>query len=303
MILRILAAVSAVLLSSFAAQAQDGQPVVGIVQMDDLTETGQAENFSAMIETALISSGKFRVIERTRLATLLGEQGLASGGITNTNQPGRTGGFEGVDYLIYGSITQISAVNRSDLGTTMLSGILGGRRNNSEGCYNTSVRMEADIRITDTNSGEVKFASSISEVQESAAVCGGGSQIDSGALLRAAADNISRSLSTTIFPIQIAAVQGDGTMILNYGEGAVRRGDYLMLYGETVEIPDPAGTGTIRIDGDQIGVVQVSDVQTAFSRAVPVSEFAFSPPVGTVARPVDEDVVEELTRSQRRRRR
>tara|TARA_A100001391_G_scaffold46046_2_gene27175 strand:- start:55637 stop:56539 length:903 start_codon:yes stop_codon:yes gene_type:complete len=291
----------ALLVAPVAAQAQ-GQPVVGIVELDDLTNTGQAETFSTMIETALISSGKFRVIERTRLARLLEEQGLANGGVVTTNTPGRTGGFEGVDYLIYGTITGISAVNRQDIGATVLGGLLGGARRNSQDCHNTKVRMEADIRITDTNTGEVRYASRISEEQQSAAVCGGGAQIDSNALMRAAADKIATGLTTAIYPIQIAAVQGGGTVILNFGEGAVQRGDYLMVYGESMEIPDPSGTGMIKIDGEQLGAIQVTDVQSAFSRAQMVTEFAVPPAVGTIARPVSEDVVKDLERAQRRRR-
>lgn len=77
MIPRILAALFALFLFPVAAQAQDGPPVVGIAQMQDLTGTGQAETFSTMIETALIGSGKFRIIERSQLARLLEEQGLA----------------------------------------------------------------------------------------------------------------------------------------------------------------------------------------------------------------------------------
>ena len=287
------------LLWPVAAQAQN-EPVVGIAEMKDLTKTGQAETFSTMIETALISSGKFRIIERARLAVLLKEQGLARGGVTTTNRPGRTGGFEGVDYLVYGSITQISAVKKSNFGANLLGSLTGGNRRNPNSCFNTKVRMEADIRITNTETGQVEYASRISEEQESAAVCGGGTQIDSGALLRAAADKISTGLSTALYPIQVAAVQGDGTFILNYGQGAVQNGDYLMLYGEPTVIPDPSGTGTITIDGDKFGAIQVTDVQNAFSRAQAVDSFAVMPPVGTVARPVS---AKDVRGKKKRRRR
>ena len=111
--LRLFAAVSALIAACFAlgapVAAQDTRPVVGIAQMEDLTGGNQDENFIAMLETAIIGSGKFRIIERARLATLLEEQGLANGGVVTTNRPGQTGGFEGVDYLIYGTISSISA--------------------------------------------------------------------------------------------------------------------------------------------------------------------------------------------------
>jgi hypothetical protein len=154
--------------------------------------------------------------------------------------------------------------------------------------------MEADIRITDTNTGEVRYATRISQEQQSATVCGGGTQIDSAGLLRASADSIATGLVTTIFPIQVAAIQGDGTVILNYGSGALAIGDFLMIYGETTEVPDPSGTGTIKIDGERIGAIQVTDVQTTFSRAVQVTPFNVPLSVGTVARPVEAAVVKSM---------
>lgn len=292
----------AVLASTVPAHAQDNKPIVGIAQMEDLSGGGNSDNFVAMIETAVISSGKFRIIERARLATLMEEQGLSLSGTTTSNSRG-IGGFEGVDYLIYGTISSISATNRSDFGGSLLRGMLGGRNSQPQDCYKTRVRMEADIRITDTETGEVRYATRISEEQDSATVCGGGSQIDSSLLLRSSADQIATGLVTTIFPIQVAAVQGDGTVILNYGKGAVQRGEYLMIYGEATEIPDPSGTGTIKIDGEQQGAIQVSDVQNAFSRAIQVTDFSVPLGVGAIARPVDKDAVKALQKAQRRRRR
>lgn len=301
--IRVMLAIFAVLgLVAPAAAQENNKPVVGIAQMEDLTSLAQAENFIAMIETAIIGSGKFRIIERKRLATLLKEQGLGKSGMVTTNTKKKTGGFEGVDYLIYGTITSISAINKSNMGDNMLRGLLGGNRSQQAECYNTRVRMEADIRITDTNTGEVRYATRISQEQESASVCGGGTQIDSAGLLRASADSIATGLVTTIFPIQVAAIQGDGTVILNYGAGALEIGDFLMIYGEATEIPDPSGTGTIKIDGEKIGAIQVTDVQTAFSRAAQVTPFAVPLSVGTVARPVEPAVVKAMQKLPKKKR-
>nr|MDQ4087183.1 hypothetical protein [Pseudomonadota bacterium] len=50
------------------AIAQENRPSVGIFQMDDLANTGASATFSTMIETAVASTGRFRVIERERLS-------------------------------------------------------------------------------------------------------------------------------------------------------------------------------------------------------------------------------------------
>ena len=298
MIQRLVVAFFAVFLA-VPAYAQD-KPVVGVVEMVDLAKTGQSDTFIAMLETAIVGSGKFRIIERSRLETLLKEQGLAQGGITRTNRPGQRGGFEGVDYLVYGTITSVSAVQKSDFFGSLANSVTGGGSNGD--CQVTEVRMEADIRITDTSTGEIRYTKRISEVQESATVCSGGAQIDSSGLFRASADKIATGLVTTIFPIQVAAIQSDGTFILNYGEGAVQVGDYLMFYGEGMSIPDPSGGGMIKIDGEQIGAIQVTDVQSAFSRAVQVTSFASEPAVGAIARPTDKKVVKAMQKADRKRK-
>ena len=42
--------------------------------MDDVARSGQADQFSRMLETAITATSKFRVIERERLGELVGEQ-------------------------------------------------------------------------------------------------------------------------------------------------------------------------------------------------------------------------------------
>lgn len=304
MLKKILTLCGALCLFGNQAAAQDNRPVVGVVQMNDMASTGKAEEFSAMLETAIISSGKFRVIERGQLARLLEEQQRAGGGVITTNRPGVVGGFEGVDYLIYGSITGISAVDRQDVGAQLLTGLLSNNNARAQpSCRSTRVRLEADIRITDTATGDVRYASRISEIQQSATVCGGGAQIDSNALLRSAAERIATGLSTAIYPIQIAANQSDGTLILNYGQGALNVGDYLAIYGPSTEIPDPSGSGRmISVDGSLIGLIRVSDVQASFSRANVVGEAGGPIVTGAIARPASEDIVSRYERPNRRRR-
>lgn len=286
-------------------QAQDNRPVVGVVEMRDLASTKKAEEFSAMIETAIISSGKFRVIERSQLARLVQEQQRAAGKVVTSNRSGNIGGFEGVDYLIYGTITGISAVEKQDVGAQLLSGLLSNNNSNAQaGCKATTVRLEADIRITDTATGDVRYASSISEIQQSATVCGGGAQIDSNALLRSAADKIATGLTTAIYPIQVAASQGDGSLILNYGQGAVSVGDYLAIYGPSTEIPDPSGSGRmIKIDGSQMGLIQISDVQANFSRAKIVGTPTGAIDVGAIARPATDEIISQYGVKSKRKRR
>ena len=283
-----------------AAIAQD-KPLVAIYQMDDLTSSGQAEAFPAMIETAISASGKFRVMERSRMNKLLAEQGKAKGGLVTTNRPGRVGGFEGVDYLVYGTITGLSMQQKADIGAALMSGMLGGNSSSSN-CRSGEVTLSADIKITDADTGEVRYVTRVNQKQKAGTACGGSdAQIDATGLLRTAADNIATGLVTAIYPIQIAAVQTDGVIVLNYGQGALVVGAYLTIFQSGEKVVDPATGEVIGSNEFELGVVQVTDVLARLSKATPVGAFASAPTVGAIARPASADEVKRAKKPAKRR--
>ena len=269
--------------------AQKGRPVVAIYAMDDLAQTGKAPQFSQMIETAIEATNKFRVIEREHMGKLLGEQGRAKAGLVTTNRPGKIGGFEGADFLIYGTITSVSLTNKADFGTTFLAGMMAGQNNPHPACSNAFATLGIDIKITDGNTGEIKQVTRINEQQKSAAVCGANGQIDVALLMRSAADKVATNLVTTIYPIQIADVQDDGSMMLNYGEGAIQPGAIMTVFQKGRKIIDPATGETIGNSETRLGFLRVTDVQGRLSKALPASDFATLPPVGSIVRVASAD--------------
>jgi curli biogenesis system outer membrane secretion channel CsgG len=286
------------------AAAQSAPPSVGIFQMEDLARTGSPETFSTMIETAIASTGRFRVIERERLGRLLQEQGRARSGVVTSRNRGRIGGFEGVDYLIYGTITSVSAQNRTNIGTSLLGGLLSGVRGSSGNthCANQEATLAVDIRITDADSGEIRRVTRITETQRAAAVCSGQVEINVPVLQRAAAERIAAALVTAIYPIQIASIQPDGTLILNYGDGTIQPGAIFTVYSNGQPIRDPTTGQIIGNDETRLGHIRVSEVSERMSRAVAVTAFATPPQVGAVLRPATQEDISALSRSQRRGR-
>lgn len=262
-----------------------GKPVIAIYQMDDLARSGQAATLSTMIETAIAGTSKFRVIERERLNKLVGEQARAKAGLTTSNTPGKMGGFEGADFLIYGTITTLSVVQKADFASNLMGSMLGS--NSNPQCTNTFATLGMDIKITDARSGEVRYVNRLNEVQKSSAMCGGSvAPVDSAALMRAAADKVATGLVMAIYPIQIAAVQADGVIVLNYGEGAVQPGAVLAVFAKGEVIRDPA-TGEVLANNEiKLGYIRVSDVVGRVSRADPLTAFSTPPPVGSIVRSV-----------------
>jgi hypothetical protein len=292
-------AAAAIFIMPGQALAQQGKPVVAIYQMDDVARTGQADTFSRMLETSITNTSKFRVIERERLNKLLGEQGRAKAGLVTTNKPGRTGGFEGADFLIYGSITTLSMTKKADFGSTFLANM--GSRGGNASCSNVLVTLGIDIKITDADTGEVKYVTRVDEKQKGAAVCDGSSPIDAAGLMRAAADKVATGLVTTIYPIQIAAVQGDGTIVLNYGEGSVLPGSIMTVFSKGQAIIDPATGEKLGNDETELGNIQVTAVTGRISKAVAIGGFAGAPPVGSIVRPATEMEIDALKRRGKKR--
>lgn len=266
--------------------AQDSRPVVGIAQMEDLSGTGEADSFSAMIETVLIGTGKFRIIERRLIARLIEERNLAFGGLVQSRTPERIGGFEGVDYLIYGTLVELRHGMLAAANNGLNNGATETPQTNLTGCLQHIVQLEADIRITDATTGEIRVAERLSVTANAPTICGEGAAATNA--LRSAADQIASGLATTVFPIQVAFVQPDGQIILNYGEGTLRIGELHAVYGRSYGIPDPGSGGMIQVDGALLGTIRITDVQDRFSRAVPVAAFGTTPPVGSIVRHIDQ---------------
>jgi curli biogenesis system outer membrane secretion channel CsgG len=277
--------------------AQKAKPVVAVSQIDDIAHTGQANAFQQMIETAVASTGKFRVMER-RVGGLLAEQQGAKAGLYTSNTPGKIGGFEGADFLIEASITTGQAAQKSNLGASLGRSMLGNMLTGGhtiQNCSNAVATLGIDVRITDAASGQIRYATRITEQQQSTASCGGQAQVDLTSLLRSAADKTATGLLTTMYPIMIAAVQGDGTLVLNYGESAVQLGAVMAVHSKGEDIRDPQTGDIIGSNESTLGLIRVTEVQPRLSRAVPATPFAAPPPIGSLVRPATSDEIASLT--------
>jgi curli biogenesis system outer membrane secretion channel CsgG len=273
-------------LTGFAQTASaQGRPVVAVYEMRDQANSGYADSLSTMVQTAISDTNKFRVIERN-FGTLAREQESGNRGLVTTNTPGRSGGFEGADYLVYGTITNISTRQSSDLGGTIGMALLGGAVGvqSNVNCTRVIATIAVDIRIVDQRTGEVRYTDSLDEEGRSGSTCASGEGIDLSTLFRTVANKIASGLVMEIFPIQVAAVQPDGTIMLNYGEGTLSPGATLTLFARGESIRDPATGELLTDEGTAIGQVRVTEVTPRFSRAVPVAPLTATPEIGTVAR-------------------
>ncbi|MGV3579257.1 CsgG/HfaB family protein [Brevundimonas sp.] len=268
-----------------AAKAQ-GRPVVAVYEMRDQANSGHADALSTMVQTAISDTNKFRVMERN-FGVLSREQESGNRGLVTTNTPGRSGGFEGADYLVYGTITSISTRQANDMGGTFGRALLGsalGVPQSSGNCAIAIATIAVDIRIVDQRTGEIRYTDQLNEEGRSGSTCASGEGIDLSTLFRTIANKVASGLVMEIFPIQVAAVQPDGTIVLNYGEGTLFNGAVLTLFSQGESIIDPATGEELTDEGHALGQIRVTEVTSRFSRALPIAALTSTPVAGTVAR-------------------
>jgi curli biogenesis system outer membrane secretion channel CsgG len=256
------------------AQSQ-GQPIVAVAQIDDNAGSGQAKTLTQMMLTAIAASQKFRVIERNQLDVLAQEQNRGRSGQTTTRNGGATGGFQGADYLIYGTITTLSASKKSDFGASLGLALVSGENARPQNCYSGEVTLSLDIRITDASTGQIRYVKRIDEKKKAGTICGEGvPQVNATELFRSAADRVAAGLVTTVYPIKVANAQSDGTLMVNYGEGTLKVGDYVTVFRTGEPVIDPDTGKAIGSSEERLGIAEITDVQSSFSKAKSVIGFA-----------------------------
>ncbi len=105
--------------------AQQGSPALGVnppipegatVAVLDFEPIGADVNLARAFEeslvTSLISTGRFKVVERTQMKKLLSEAKLSLSGIISEDQAKAIGGILGADYLVIGSISKIGGYEK-----------------------------------------------------------------------------------------------------------------------------------------------------------------------------------------------
>jgi hypothetical protein len=267
-----------------------GQPTVAIVKIDDNAGSGQSKTLTQMMLTALASTQKFRVMEREQLDVLMQEQQRAKAGQVKSRNGGQMGGFEGADYLVYGTITTLSATKKSNFGATLGMSMLSGDNAQPTNCYSGEVTLSLDIRIAEAATGQIKYVQRIDETKKAGTICGEGvPQTNATELFRSAADRVASGLVTTVYPIKVAAVQGDGSMTLNYGTGTMEISDYVTVFRPGEAVVDPDTGKSLGSSEEIVGIAQVTDVQTSFSKARPVAGFEFAAAARDIVRPSTQD--------------
>jgi curli biogenesis system outer membrane secretion channel CsgG len=254
---------------------------------------------SDLVVKDLVRDGRYSVIERRALESVLAEQNFSNSDRANASTAAKIGQVLGVDAIIVGSITQFGTENKKT-GVGGFFGHVGGFGGGAVGTSSGKAKVSIDARIINVNTGEiVAVADGTGESKRSGLMLGGigaggggigGGGIDMGSsdfretilgeAVHAAVDDLSTELLEADAKIPqverkveglVAFVDG-GLVIINVGsKNGVESGMELSVERIKTSVKDPATGKVLREITDPIGTIRITQVDEASAEATVVS--------------------------------
>ncbi len=116
--------------------------------------TGVGSELSGMLTNELGASGKFKMVERKKIDSVLREQNLGASGRIRKGTAAKIGKLTGAQYLIMGTVSAYEEGSSSTGGGLSFGGIsIGGK--------SSKAYIAVDLRVVDTTTGDVDFMRTI----------------------------------------------------------------------------------------------------------------------------------------------
>ena len=257
------------------------QPTVAVMKFENRAPFPLAWNLGGgmadILVDRLMATGRYHVIERPELQSVLNELRLQTSGVTRDQRRARLGRLKNVQYLIKGTVTDFGHVtSASAWARTASLGIAGSR---------AEAIMGMTFHVVDVESGEIIHSRSLEEsvsTNEVAVkarysdVALGGRVFYRTPLGRATAgvmDRAVRQITAAIasrpWRLKIAMVAEDGTIILNggaYRKVLVGQEYEVLEMGQAIIDPD---TGDVldRRAAKAVGRLRIVEVRQRYSVA------------------------------------
>lgn len=159
------------LLGVLAADASmarsSGKPVVAVLEFKNESVAawwtgGVGWELSGMLANELSSTNAFRVVERTKIESVLAEQNLAASGRVARGTGAKIGRLTGAQYLIDGTVTAYEQTESTGGGFAVKGIGIGG---NSSKAY-----LAIDLRVINATTGEIEFSRTVEGTAKSGGV-------------------------------------------------------------------------------------------------------------------------------------
>ncbi len=279
----------AAVLAIQSVSAVEAKDRVAVMDFENKSQHGGwalGRGASDMLATELVKTGKFSVMERDHLSSVLKEQNLGASGTVDPTTAARIGKVIGVEYIITGAVTEY--------GQSEYGGGGGGFGLKKKGYHAT-----VDIRMVDTTTSEIVFADSASHSEASydvkvfgygggesfdekkatevmrAAIAALAGKIDSAPLPSASQASGSGSAAGPVGTVMIADVDGTNLMLNKGLNGGLSVGAELTFFRPGREIKDPATGKVLTQKFDKVGTAKVIRVEDGYSMAQVVGGSGF----------------------------
>lgn len=155
---------------TLATAALAEKPTIGVAEFKNETSAswfsgGTGRELSGMLANELASTEKFRLVERSKLNSVLEEQELGASGRVDRSTAAKIGKLTGAQYLVMGTVTSYDEQSRGTGGGLSFRGIsVGGRHDEAY--------IAVDVRVVDTTTGEVVHTRTIEARSDSYGING-----------------------------------------------------------------------------------------------------------------------------------
>ena len=269
---------------------QDGK-VANEIEVTSQSKASGIE-IEAIVIDVLNQTGRFRLVERQVLESVLDEQDLAKSGRVANPSVAKTGNVLGAQYLMKVVVTDyeenVSGGGGGGIGGGLLSRAVGL---GGVGISKSESRVGMNFRLIDAETSEVLYTKQIeSKIKQSNLTLGGGLIGKGGKLGGAAFSKYSKTpigqaviagINKGVYEIvkQIGSLPASGYVIkvegdkiwLNIGKDVVSPGDVLKVKSKGEELIDPETGISLGSDDREIGTASVSQAEEKFSIAEVVS--------------------------------
>lgn len=141
------------------------KPRIGVLRFTNDTNAGwwsgtAGRDLQDMLAAELVSTGSFQVLERKELEAVLSEQDLGASGRISPKTAAKIGKIKGARYLVTGTVSAFEEGTSGQSGGISAFGVsLGGKK---EKAY-----MAVDLKVIDTDTGEIVDARTVEATSES----------------------------------------------------------------------------------------------------------------------------------------
>lgn len=274
-------------------------PIIAITEITSSVDSSswfdyknsKSQNFETMLETQLVKTKRFKIIERNRINEILSEQ-ILQGEFSQNNTQMKVGA---VDYIVYGSITKFGSkkkkIQTSGISVTKLISVFG-----------------VDLKVVDVLTGEIVKSETVDISLET----GSGTNTNSygisdvladplSDIQRSAAKSAAALIAESIFPIKLISWQDETTdccAYINYGEAILTKGDVLLVKQKGSAIIDPDTGISLGSTETTLSKLRIVEALPNFSKAEIID--GERPTGGEILR-FDSSIVSKSNSSQRER--